>query len=376
MEKETASIPKEKQQRDEKSCAQLWSHTKHTHAHTLTAFDLIDGATQSRPQRRPHGTRLRTYSEEGVPLRKKRGRCCLLRGASLSLFKPKRNVKREPSRRLASILLAPPHRTISAIYMGRVLGETAAHLVRRAVLPPPLPQPPPSLPSYVSVVKAVYRLITAASTPIVAAHLLVRQAFGKESKTRMRERWGFATKPRPFGRLVWFHAASLGEGAAALPLIMKILEESPSTSVLVTGGSVAADDWRRGAFPEKVIRQFVPVDTPRAAGDAQLTHLHSLVHRFIRSAPLKVFPSPRHWGGVSGPLIEWANGPNVWTNAYGPTDQMCGGESRRPSRAVHTWLYTHRQSVVDAQGERVETGQSMKAERSGGHVSRVSNRGG
>ena len=173
--------------------------------------------------------------------------------------------------------------------MGRLLGETAAHLVRRAVSPPPLAQPPPSLPSYVSVVKAVYRVITAASTPIVAAHLLVRQALGKESKTRMRERWGYATKPRPFGRLVWLHAASLGEGAAALPLIVKILEESPSTNVLVTGGSVAADDWRRDAFPEKVIRQFVPVDTPRAVGMPPLTrslYTHSFIVSFAR---LKAF---------------------------------------------------------------------------------------
>jgi 3-deoxy-D-manno-octulosonic-acid transferase len=50
---------------------------------------------------------------------------------------------------------------------------------------------------------------------------------------------------------------------------MKILEEQPYTSILVTGGSVAADEWRRRAFPVEVIRQFVPVDTPAA------------VHRFI-----------------------------------------------------------------------------------------------
>lgn len=131
-------------------------------------------------------------------------------------------------------------------------------------------------------VKAAYRVITAAATPILAAHLLVRQANGKESATRLCERWGHATKRRPRGRLVWLHAASLGEGAAALPLIMKILQELPSTSILVTGGSVAADDWRSHAFPAEVIRQFVPVDTP-AAVRRFITHWKPDVGIFVES---------------------------------------------------------------------------------------------
>lgn len=67
-----------------------------------------------------------------------------------------------------------------------------------------------------------------------------------------------------------------------MPLIMKILEEFPSTSILVTGGSVAADDWRRRAFPAEVIRQFVPVDTP-AAVKRFVTHWKPDVGIFVES---------------------------------------------------------------------------------------------
>jgi 3-deoxy-D-manno-octulosonic-acid transferase len=54
---------------------------------------------------------------------------------------------------------------------------------------------------------------------------------------------------------VWIHAVSVGEGAAALPLIRKILERAPETNILVTGGTLAAEEWRRYRYPGSVIRQ-------------------------------------------------------------------------------------------------------------------------
>jgi len=54
---------------------------------------------------------------------------------------------------------------------------------------------------------------------------------------------------------VWIHAVSVGEGAAALPLISKILERAPETNILVTGGTLAAEEWRRYRYPGSVIRQ-------------------------------------------------------------------------------------------------------------------------
>ena len=129
-------------------------------------------------------------------------------------------------------------------------------------------------------IRAAYRIFSAAVAPLIALHLLARQAMGKES--RLSERWGRATRRRPDGRLLWLHASSLGEGAAALPIIVKILEEMPSASVLVTGGSVAADEWRRRRFPAGVITQFVPVDTP-AAVRRFVTHWKPEVGIFIES---------------------------------------------------------------------------------------------
>ena len=40
---------------------------------------------------------------------------------------------------------------------------------------------------------------------------------GKEDRSRRRERYGFAGKPRPDGPLIWVHAASVGETIAVVP---------------------------------------------------------------------------------------------------------------------------------------------------------------
>jgi len=47
----------------------------------------------------------------------------------------------------------------------------------------------------------------------------------------------------------------VGEGAAALPLIHRIQRENPSTTILVTGGTLVADKWRRHQYPDNIILQ-------------------------------------------------------------------------------------------------------------------------
>ena len=63
---------------------------------------------------------------------------------------------------------------------------------------------------------------------------------------------------------MWIHVVSVGEGAAALPLIYKILDRAAETNILVTGGTLAAEEWRRNRYPGSVIRQV-----PKAAKHAR-----------------------------------------------------------------------------------------------------------
>ena len=57
---------------------------------------------------------------------------------------------------------------------------------------------------------AVWRLATHLVAPLAPLILSQRAARGKEDRARVRERLGHAAFPRPPGRLVWVHGASVG----------------------------------------------------------------------------------------------------------------------------------------------------------------------
>ena len=113
-------------------------------------------------------------------------------------------------------------------------------------------------------VLGLYRALTGAAAPAVRAHLRRRAARGKEDPARLAERFGEAPAPRPRGPLVWIHAASVGESAAALPLIGRLLDD-PALRVLATTGTVTSARLLSGRLPARALHRYAPVDLPRAA---------------------------------------------------------------------------------------------------------------
>lgn len=91
-----------------------------------------------------------------------------------------------------------------------------------------------------------------------------RVALGKEDRTRLSERQGKPGLPRPEGKLVWFHAASVGESVSLLGLIGSYLNEHPEAHVLVTTGTVTSARMMSDRLPERAVHQYVPIDTPMA----------------------------------------------------------------------------------------------------------------
>ena len=107
-----------------------------------------------------------------------------------------------------------------------------------------------------------YRMATRAVGPLVPFLLSRRLKRGKEDATRLDERQGIARKARPEGRLVWLHAASVGESLSILPLIDKLLAASSDIHVMVTTGTTTSAALMSERLPQGAFHQYVPLDHP------------------------------------------------------------------------------------------------------------------
>jgi 3-deoxy-D-manno-octulosonic-acid transferase len=87
-----------------------------------------------------------------------------------------------------------------------------------------------------------------------------RAAQGKEDPARLDERRGIASRPRPDGPLIWFHAASVGESIALLELVRQLINDRPEVSILVTTGTVTSAGVMADRLPDGALHQFVPLD--------------------------------------------------------------------------------------------------------------------
>lgn len=111
----------------------------------------------------------------------------------------------------------------------------------------------------------LYRTISRGLEPVVPAWLAFRTRQGKEVAERRDERYGIATMARPQGKLVWVHAASVGETNAALPVIAALRETRADLSFLLTTGTRTSAALAEARLGPRGIHQFVPLDSPRYA---------------------------------------------------------------------------------------------------------------
>jgi 3-deoxy-D-manno-octulosonic-acid transferase len=113
---------------------------------------------------------------------------------------------------------------------------------------------------------ATYRMVTSLGRPAAPVLLKLRERHGKEEGHRRHERLGLPAVPRPEGRLVWFHAASVGETNAVLPLIAALGEQRPSLSFLLTTGTVTSARLAAERLGPRSLHQYAPLDTPEYVG--------------------------------------------------------------------------------------------------------------
>lgn len=111
---------------------------------------------------------------------------------------------------------------------------------------------------------ALYRCVSHALGLAARPWLNARARAGKEDAARLGERFGHAGAPRPAGRLVWLHAASVGELGVALGVRQDLAAAAPDLQFLITTGTRTSAAMFARAAPPRAIHQFAPLDAPGA----------------------------------------------------------------------------------------------------------------
>ena len=106
----------------------------------------------------------------------------------------------------------------------------------------------------------LYRAMTRLLSPFAGLLLKARERRGKEDPSRRNERLGRPSLPRPKGRLAWFHAASVGETLAVLPLMEALSAARPELQFLLTTGTVTSAKIAGERLKGGAIHQYAPLD--------------------------------------------------------------------------------------------------------------------
>ncbi len=134
----------------------------------------------------------------------------------------------------------------------------------------------------------LYRGATATLGAFAGAWLGARVRAGKEDGARLSERFGRYTQMRAAGRVIWLHAASVGESGVALALVEAMAARDDSLSFLISTGTRTSAELvaRRGL--QRVTHVYAPLDR----GDC--------VRRFLR-----------YWRPDVGVFVESEIWPNL-----------------------------------------------------------------
>mgnify|MGYP001825882006 FL=1 len=111
----------------------------------------------------------------------------------------------------------------------------------------------------------LYLAFSQVSDPIWRLVHRKRLKKGKEVAARLPEKYGVAPHDRPAGRVLWFHALSVGESLALVPIIERALSENPDAYVVLTTStatSIAALD--KAGLPECATHVLLPIDTTQS----------------------------------------------------------------------------------------------------------------
>ena len=131
---------------------------------------------------------------------------------------------------------------------------------------------------------------------------------------RAHEKLGHASAPRPKGKLIWFHAASVGESLSVLALIDRMGRALPEAHFLITSGTATSARLVGQRLPPRTQHQFAPLDAP---------------------GPLKRFLN--HWQPDAALFVESELWPQMLRRTHARGTAMALINARLSQRSIARW---------------------------------------
>ncbi len=107
----------------------------------------------------------------------------------------------------------------------------------------------------------IYRILTNLTLVLSPIIILIRLLKKKEDPVRYWEKFGFYSKKKLTGKLIWIHGASVGEILSMVPLIEKLENNKKIKQILVTSNTLSSSKILSTFKLKKTVHQFFPIDT-------------------------------------------------------------------------------------------------------------------
>ncbi|MBZ8119659.1 3-deoxy-D-manno-octulosonic acid transferase [Roseovarius sp. LXJ103] len=160
----------------------------------------------------------------------------------------------------------------------------------------------------------IYGGLATALAPLAYTRIKTKLRSHSIDPERFSERMGHPGLPRPAGRLIWFHAASVGESLSVLRLIEEMGSALPDVHFLLTSGTATSAEIVARRLPTRTQHQFAPLDSARAMA------------RFLN-----------HWRPDAGVFVESELWPNMLRSAAARGVPLALINARISDRSARNW---------------------------------------
>ena len=111
----------------------------------------------------------------------------------------------------------------------------------------------------------IYRILTTLLYPLLISLIFFRKIIKKEDSTRYKEKIfvsNFNIKRKDHLKLIWFHAASIGEFKSILPIIDRLNKDNDNFEFLITTITLSSSNLAKEELKKynNVQHRFFPID--------------------------------------------------------------------------------------------------------------------